>query len=326
MATLLTAFALVMFLCVLAGLFFKVGGMGFVYIVPQQSVYIVERLGKFNRLSGAGIHFLIPFIEVVAHKTDLRTFQESFTIDAKTNDNVTVTMAIAAQYRVSNVPGAYGENSGVWRSYYMLANPTAQMRSYLIDALRSSVPQYTLDEVFDKKDAIAGDVNQTVSGLMAAYGFDVVSTLITSIDLPEDVEHSMNNINSAEREKAAAASLAEAERIKVVTEAKANAEAMEEAGRGIAAQRKAIADGIAESLSVIKESGVTTEEANRLFLFTQWTDMMTSFAKNGRISTVVLPSDFSQTASMFDQMLVADKTRSVPTPSAELDKNYDPFA
>lgn len=100
-------------------------------------------------------------------------------------------MAIAAQYRVSAQPAANGQPSGVWRSYYMLANPTAQMRSYLIDALRSSVPQYTLDEVFDKKDAIASDVNQTVSGLMVAYGYDVVSTLITSIDLPADVEQSM---------------------------------------------------------------------------------------------------------------------------------------
>ena len=148
------------------------------------------------------------------------------------------------------------------------------MRSYLIDALRSSVPQYTLDEVFDKKDAIASDVNQTVSGLMVAYGYDVVSTLITSIDLPADVEQSMNRINSAQREKEAAQSLAEAERIKVVTEARARAEAMEQAGRGIAAQRKAIADGISESLAVIKSSGVSAAEANQLFIFTQWTDMI----------------------------------------------------
>ena len=152
------------------------------------------------------------------------------------------------------------------------------------------------------------DVNQTVSGLMVAYGYDVVSTLITSIDLPADVEQSMNRINSAQREKEAAQSLAEAERIKVVTEARARAEAMEQAGRGIAAQRKAIADGISESLAVIKSSGVSAAEANQLFIFTQWTDMMSEFARNGRQTTVVLPSDFSQTASMFEQMLVAQKT------------------
>ena len=198
------------------------------FIVPQQNVYIIERLGKFNRTVGAGLNLKIPFFETIAAKVDMRTRQEQFGIDAKTRDNVTVTMAIAAQYRVSAQPATNGQPSGVWRSYYMLANPTAQMRSYLIDALRSSVPQYTLDEVFDKKDAIASDVNQTVSGLMVAYGYDVVSTLITSIDLPADVEQSMNRINSAQREKEAAQSLAEAERIKVVTEARARAEAMEQ--------------------------------------------------------------------------------------------------
>ena len=278
-----------------------------IYIVPQQNVAIIERLGKFNRTASAGLHLRIPIIERIAARVDLRTRQEEFAIDAKTNDNVTVSMSIAAQYRVSITPGAVPEQSGVWRSYYMLANPVAQMRSYLIDALRSSVPQYTLDEVFDKKDAIASDVNVTVSGLMVAYGFDVVSTLITSIDLPADVEQSMNKINSAQREKVAAQSLAEAERIKVVTEARARAEAMEQAGIGIAAQRKAIADGISESLSVIRDSGVSAAEANQLFIFTQWTDMMTEFARSGRMSTVVLPSDFSQTASMFEQMLVANK-------------------
>ena len=88
----------------------------------------------------------------------------------------------------------------------------------------------------------------------------------------------------------------------------AQAEAMEQAGRGIAAQRKAIADGISESLAVIKSSGVSAAEANQLFIFTQWTDMMSEFARNGRQSTVVLPSDFTATASMFEQMLVAQET------------------
>ena len=278
------------------------------FIVPQQKAVIIERLGKFNRVTGAGLRVKIPLIEVIAARVDLRTRQEEFAIDAKTRDNVTVTMAIAAQYRVSTAPGATPQQSGIYRSSYMLANPVSQMRSYLIDALRSSVPQYTLDEVFDKKDAIASDVNRTVSDLMVDYGYDVVSTLITSIDLPADVEQSMNRINSAQREKEAAQSLAEAERIKVVTEARARAEAMEQAGRGIAAQRKAIADGISESLAVIKSSGVSAAEANQLFIFTQWTDMMSEFARNGRQTTVVLPSDFSQTASMFEQMLVAQKT------------------
>ena len=278
---------------------------GLIYVVQQQTFVIIERLGKFNRITGPGLHVKIPYFERVAKRVDMRTNQVSFRIDAKTKDNVTVTMDIAAQYHVNQSWGQIPQESGVYRSYYMLVDPVAQMSSYLIDALRSSVPSYTLDEVFEKKDSIASDVNATVSALMISYGYDLVGTLITSIALPNDVEQSMNRINSAQREQIAAQSLAEAERIKIVTEAKASAEAMEQAGRGIAAQRKAIADGIADSLEVIKQSGVSANEANQLFLFTQWTDMMNEFAKTGKASTVVLPSDFTQTSSMFEQMLAA---------------------
>ena len=115
----------------------------------------------------------------------------------------------------------------------------------------------------------------------------------------------MNQINAAQRTKAAAQDLAEADRIRRVTEAVAEAEAMEKAGEGIANQRKAIASGIRESLETIQETGVSSDEANQLFMFMQWTEMMSEFAKTGKASTVVLPSDFTQTAGMFEQMVAA---------------------
>ncbi|MCQ5092399.1 SPFH domain-containing protein, partial [Slackia exigua] len=70
--------------------------------------------------------------------------------------------------------GQIPQEWGVYRSYYLLVDRVAQMSSYLIDALRSSVPSYTLDEVFEKKDSIASDVNATVSALMISYGYDLV--------------------------------------------------------------------------------------------------------------------------------------------------------
>lgn len=282
-----------------------------VFVVRQQTEYIIERFGRFNRTVAPGIHVKIPVVEHIAAKVDLRTRQSEMAIDGKTKDNVTITMAVAAQYHVSYDRGTKPEESGVFRSYYMLSDPEQQMRAYITDALRSAIPNYTLDEVFDNKDLIAKDVNATVAALMVAYGYDLISTLITSIGLPADVEASMNKINSAQREKEAAQALADADRIKVVVEAKAQAEAMEEAGRGIAAQRRAIAEGIADSLEVIKDSGVTTQEANQLFLFTQWTEMMSDFAKDSHASTVVLPSDFNATSSMFEQLLAA-KAAQVP--------------
>ncbi|RSX54812.1 SPFH domain/band 7 family protein [Bifidobacterium dolichotidis] len=280
-----------------------------IFVVQQQTVYIIERFGRFRRIVGAGIHARIPVIDRIAKRVELRTLQDKFDLSAKTKDNVTITMTVAVQYRVSQQPGRNIMDSGIYRSYYALADPEDQMKSYIIDALRSTVPQFNLDSVFDEKDAIAENVRQQVASHMIQYGYEVVGTLIQSIGLPRDVEEAMNSINAAEREKIATQSRAEAEKIRVVTEATARADAMKEAGRGIADQRKAIAEGIKDSLSTIQEAGVTTGEANELFTFTQWTDMMSEFAREGKSSTVVLPSDFKQTASMFEQMLAASEAQ-----------------
>ena len=275
------------------------------YVVKQQHAVIIKRLGKFHKIVGAGFHAKIPFVDRKAATVSLRTMKNGFNIDVKTQDNVTIGLEVSAQYHVSYETGDRPQQSGVYKSYYMLQQPVAQMRDFITDALRSSIPVYTLDEVFAKKDDIARDVNDTVSEQMNAYGFTLVSTLITKIALPAEVEDSMNQINAAQRTKAAAQDLAEADRIRRVTEAQAEAEAMEKSGEGIANQRKAIAAGISDSLATIQETGVSAAEANQLFMFTQWTEMMGEFAKTGKASTVVLPSDFTQTAGMFEQMLAA---------------------
>ncbi|WP_199824842.1 SPFH domain-containing protein [Collinsella provencensis] len=285
------------------------------FVVKQQHAVIIERLGKFKRIVGAGFHAKIPFIDRKAATVSLRTMKNGFDIDVKTQDNVTIGLEVSAQYHVSYEMGTRPSESGVYKSYYMLQQPVAQMRDFITDALRSSIPVYTLDEVFAKKDDIAKDVNATVSEQMDAYGFTLVSTLITKIALPSEVEDSMNQINAAQRTKAAAQDLAEADRIRRVTEAKAEAEAMEKAGEGIANQRKAIALGIKDSLEIIQETGVGNDEANQLFMFTQWTEMMNEFAKSGRASTVVLPADFTQSASIFEQMVTASQANdSAPVP------------
>ena len=288
------------------------------FVVKQQHAGISERLGKFNKIVGAGFHAKIPFVDRKAATVSLRTMKNGFDIDVKTEDNVTIGLEVSAQYHVSYELGSTPEQSGVYKSYYMLQQPVAQMRDFITDALRSSIPVYTLDEVFAKKDDIAKDVNATVSEQMDAYGFTLVSTLITKIALPHEVEDSMNQINAAQRTKAAAQDLAEADRIRRVTEAKAEAEAMEKAGEGIANQRKAIALGIKDSLETIQETGVGNDGANQLFMFTQWTEMMNEFAKSGKSATVVLPSDYKQASSMFEQMLCAgEATRQGSVPPVD---------
>ncbi len=157
-----------------------------IYIVPQQQSVVIERLGKFNRITGPGIHLLIPLIERKASQLSMKTDRLSFKLDAKTADNVTIVLEVSAQYHVDYDNGdGQPENSGVYRAFYTLAEPIAQMQDYLSDALRSSIPAYALDDVFSKKDDIARDVNANVSETMRSYGWVLVSTLITGINLPQ---------------------------------------------------------------------------------------------------------------------------------------------
>ena len=225
------------------------------YIVPQGSVAIVERLGKYHKTSTAGLHFCLPLgIDKVAIKLPLRMQQEEMAVETKTKDNVFVVMAIATQYRVS-------ENN-VTDAFYKLLRPKAQIQSYIEDALRNAVPKLTLDELFEKKDEIALEVQKQVAEEMSTYGYIIVKTLITRVEPDAEVKQSMNEINAAQRKRMAAQELAEADKIKIVTAAEAEAEKDRLHGVGIANQRKAIVDGLAESVKELKDSNMQlTEES-----------------------------------------------------------------
>ena len=154
------------------------------------------------------------------------------------------------------------------------------------------MPKLTLDEVFERKDEIALDVQRQVAEEMAGYGYKVVKTLLTGVEPDEEVKQSMNEINAAQRKRAAAKELAEADKIKIVTSAEAEAEKDRLRGIGIAEQRKAIVDGLADSIKELKDSNIslTEEQLMSILLTNQYLDTMNVFASKGN-STVFLPSN-----------------------------------
>lgn len=285
------------------------------YIVEQQHCAVIERFGKYNRITTAGIHVRIPVIEVV-RRVSLLTLDETMRMDAKTADNVTIGVEVSVQYHVDWDVRPNAQDSGIYKSLYTLADPVGQMKDYFADALRSQIPKYTLDQVFSEKDSIAEAIYETVAAKMYDYGYIIVRTLITSINLPDNVRESMNRIVATRNDRESATNEAEAARQRVIIAAQADAEAAEKRGEGIAALRIAIANGTKESLSTLQETGVSPDEANMLFMYTQYIDALTDFAKSGKASTVVLPADFNEVRSMFEQMLVssvANKNDSAPT-------------
>ncbi|HGK7229558.1 TPA: SPFH domain-containing protein [Streptococcus agalactiae] len=273
------------------------------YVVKQQTVAIIERFGKYQKTATSGIHIRVPLgIDKIAARVQLRLLQSEIIVETKTKDNVFVTLNIATQYRVN-------ENN-VTDAYYKLIKPEAQIKSYIEDALRSSVPKLTLDELFEKKDEIALEVQHQVAEEMSTYGYIIVKTLITKVEPDAEVKQSMNEINAAQRKRVAAQELANADKIKIVTAAEAEAEKDRLHGVGIAQQRKAIADGLADSIQELKDANVTlTEEQIMSILLTnQYLDTLNTFAINGN-QTIFLPNNPEGVEDIRTQVLSALKTR-----------------
>ena len=272
------------------------------YVVRQQSVAIVERFGRYQKIATSGIHMRLPFgIDKIAARIQLRLLQSEIVVETKTKDNVFVMMNVATQYRVNE--------QNVTDAYYKLMRPEAQIKSYIEDALRSSVPKLTLDELFEKKDEIALEVQHQVAEEMTTYGYIIVKTLITKVEPDAEVKQSMNEINAAQRKRVAAQELEEADKIKIVTAAEAEAEKDRLHGVGIAQQRKAIVDGLAESIAELKEAnvGMSEEQIMSILLTNQYLDTLNTFAVKGN-QTLFLPNNPNGVDDIRTQILSALKT------------------
>lgn len=273
------------------------------YVVRQQTVVIIERFGKYQKTAGSGIHLRLPFgIDSIAARIQLRMLQSELVVETKTNDNVFVTLNVATQYRVNE--------QNVTDAYYKLMRPEEQIKSYIEDALRSSVPKLTLDELFEKKDEIALEVQHQVAEEMSSYGYIIVKTLITKVEPDAEVKQSMNEINAAQRKRVAAQELANADKIKIVTAAEAEAEKDRLHGVGIAEQRKAIVDGLADSIQELKDANIslTEEQIMAILLTNQYLDTLNTFAEKGN-QTIFLPNNPQGVEDIRTQILSALKAR-----------------
>ena len=293
-------FIFILFLLMVAG-FIVISSL---YVVKQQSVAIIERFGRYQKISDSGIHMRAPFgIDKIAARVQLRVLQSEIVVETKTQDNVFVTMNVATQYRVNE--------SNVKDAYYKLMRPESQIKSCIEDALRSSVPKLTLDELFEKKDEIALEVQKQVAEEMSTYGYIIVKTLITKVEPDAEVKQSMNEINAAQRKRVAAQELAEADKIKIVTAAEAEAEKDRLHGVGIAEQRKAIVDGLADSIKELKGANVdlTEEQIMSILLTNQYLDTLNNFADKEGNNTIFLPANPDGVENIRTQILSALKAK-----------------
>lgn len=267
------------------------------FVVKQETAVIIERFGKFLSVRHSGLHLKIPVIDQIAKRLNLRIQQLDVIIDTKTLDNVFMRMKVSVQYQVIRTQVA--------DAYYKLENPENQITSFVFDVVRAEVPKLKLDDVFVRKDDIAIAVKRELQEAMNSYGYDIIKALVTDIDPDEQVKHAMNRINAAEREKTAAEYESEAQRIRIVAVAKAEAESKKLQGQGIADQRREIARGLEESVKMLREVNIGSQEASALIVVTQHYDTLQAIGANNKSNMVLLPNSPTAANQMLNEMIVA---------------------
>ncbi|MDB4127054.1 SPFH domain-containing protein [Flavobacteriales bacterium] len=267
---------------IIIGLFLLKGTL---YMVKQQTAVVIERLGKFHKVSGAGLQFKIPLIDSIAGDINLRVRELPVEVETKTKDDVFVKIIVSVQFFVVD------SIDGIESSFYKLNNPERQIQSYVFDSIRSEVPKMELDAVFAEKDKIAIAVKNELSETMQQFGFDFIKALVTDIDPDAKVKHAMNEINAAKRMKEAAKEEAAAAKIRVIAAAEADAESKRLVGEGIALQRIAIANGLKESVAEVKlamEDHVTSQDVMNMLFMTQHYETVAKLSENNT-STIFMP-------------------------------------
>ena len=255
---------------------------GSFFTVDTAQAVVVTRFGKFLRVAQPGLNWKVPFVDSVAGRVSLRVEQIKLTMETKTQDNVFVSIPISVQTKV--------RSDAVFDAFYKLTNPAMQIQSYVEQVILGHVPGMTLDEVFATQSGIAAAVKKELDADMTGFGYEIVNVLVTDIIPDEKVKSAMNDINAAQREQVAASARGEAEKILVVKRAEAEAESKALQGAGIANQRKAIIEGLKDSIKEFQTvvGGTSTAEVMQLVLITQYFDTIKSIGELDKTNTLFL--------------------------------------
>jgi len=267
------------------------------FIVKQQTAAIIERFGRFIGVRHPGLRIKIPIIDRISGRISLRVLQLDVAVETKTKDDVFTKLKISVQYKVIK--------DKVWEAFYKLDSPQDQITSYVFDVVRAVVPKMKLDDVFEKKDDIANAVKGELNDAMGNYGYDIIRALVTDIDPAVEVKTSMNRINASEREKVAAQYEGDAARILIVEKAKAEAESKRLQGQGIADQRREIARGLEESVDVLNNVGINSQEASALIVVTQHYDTLQSIGEETNSNLILLPNSPQAGSDMLNNMVAS---------------------
>src|SRR5262245_36474055 len=270
-------------------------------VVPQQSGYVVENLGRFSRTLQAGFHILVPFVERIAYRHNLK--EEALDIPEQiciTKDNVQVGVDGILYLQVLDARSAS----------YGITNYKFAIIQLAQNTLRSEIGKIDLDRTFEARATINANVVSELDHASAAWGVKVLRYEIKNIQPPKDVLHAMEKQMRAEREKRAVVltsegerdakiNQAEGEKQRVIKESEANKQQQINQAHGQAEAILAVATATAEGLKRVGESlaGRGGMEAMQLRVAEEYVKQFGKLADEAS-STLVVPATLTDISSM----------------------------
>ena len=280
-------------------------------VVPQQYAYVVERLGKFNAVLEAGFHILLPFIDVIRYRHELK--ERAIDIPEQTcitRDNVSVGIHGVLYLKVLNPQRAsYGVNDYVY-ALMQLAQTT----------LRSEIGKIDLDRTFEERTNINAAVVSELDKASEPWGVKVLRYEIKNITPPRDILNAMEKQMRAEREKRAMILTSEGERDAAINNAEGQKQQVIKASEATKQQRineaegqaaaiRAVATATAEGLrsvasAVVDRGGM---EAMQLRVAENYLQKFGELA-NSSDTTLVVPANVADVAGMVSMVTNFIKT------------------
>jgi regulator of protease activity HflC (stomatin/prohibitin superfamily) len=283
-------------------------------VVPQQSAYVVERLGRYNATLDAGFHLLVPFVDAIRYRHTLK--EQAIDIPAQvciTRDNVQVGVDGILYLKVLNPE----------RASYGISDYTFAISQLAQTTLRSEVGKIDLDRTFEERTSINTEIVGELDKASEAWGVKVLRYEIKNIEPPQDILAAMEKQMRAEREKRAlilqsegqrdaAINTAEGEKQQVIKASEASRQQQINEAEGQASAIKAVATATAQGLREVAAAIETAggREAVQLRVAEQYVTQFGNLART--TNAVVVPANLTDVAGMIAAAMRVFETSSAP--------------
>jgi regulator of protease activity HflC (stomatin/prohibitin superfamily) len=269
-------------------------------IINQNTVAVVEFLGKYNRTMVAGLNFKIPFLESIRERVSLR--QQNFALQGNypSKDKVIVTIGTNLIYSVDKAEHI----EGVKKYVYELEDRSKSIEASVENSLRTYVAKETHESLLEKKEELALHIKTDLEVQFREWGMQIHSFQITNVTFPIMITNAMSEVVASEQLKKAAENKGEAIKIQAIKEAEAEKERKRLQGEGIALERRAIAEGLKQSIEVV--AGATNQSASEIIAtltLTQYLDTMKSIGSSQNSKVIFMDSSVNKTHDIMQQIV-----------------------